>query len=108
MRAPLRLDINMRQRLSPIGESVFRKSLGLSLCSGVSTAPGATALKRIYSLADSRAVEEQNSCSRGSHLHLVETFRSQTECSATCEQSLRMTALKPNQSQVAGAEKNRG
>src|SRR5260221_7033424 len=35
----------------PIGESVHRKSFGLSLCSGVSTTPGAMVLKRMPSFA---------------------------------------------------------
>ena len=38
-----------------IGDSVFRKSFGLSLCNGVSTMPGATVLTRIPSLAYSIA-----------------------------------------------------
>src|SRR5208337_687645 len=39
-----------------MGESVFRKSFGLSLCSGVSTTPGATVLARICSFAYSMAM----------------------------------------------------
>src|ERR1700677_1196058 len=39
-----------------IGESVFRKSFGLYLCSGVSTTPGATVLARICSFAYSIAM----------------------------------------------------
>ena len=39
-----------------MGESVFRKSFGLSLCSGVSTMPGATVLARICSFAYSMAM----------------------------------------------------
>src|SRR6266550_4717117 len=39
----------------PIGESVRRQSFGLSLCSGVSTTPGATVFKRMPSLAYSIA-----------------------------------------------------
>ena len=43
--------MSFTSQIVPIGESVFRKSLGLFLCSGVSTTPGATALKRIFSFA---------------------------------------------------------
>src|SRR5262245_7672158 len=39
----------------PIGDSLFRKSFGLFLCSGVSTTPGATAFTRIPSFAYSMA-----------------------------------------------------
>src|ERR1700692_2936559 len=47
--------MSFTSEIVPIGESVFRKSFGLFLCSGVSTAPGATALKRIFSFAYSVA-----------------------------------------------------
>src|SRR5579862_6945473 len=47
--------MSLASDIVPIGLSVFRKSLGLSLWRGVSTIPGATALKRMccfaYSLA---------------------------------------------------------
>src|SRR6516164_11213360 len=39
----------------PIGDSLFKKSFGLFLCSSVSTTPGATAFTRIRSFAYSMA-----------------------------------------------------
>src|SRR5258707_9542934 len=47
--------MSFESEIVPIGERVLRKSFGLFLWSGVSTTPGATALKRMlffaYSLA---------------------------------------------------------
>src|SRR5260370_36355818 len=47
--------MSFASEIVPIGERVFRKSFGLLLWRGVSTTPGATALKRMllfaYSLA---------------------------------------------------------
>src|SRR5579864_7864206 len=43
--------ISWASEMLPIGERVRRRSFGWSLCSGVSTTPGATLLKRIPSCA---------------------------------------------------------
>src|SRR5580704_2019163 len=47
--------ISFASEIVPIGDRVLRKSLGLSLCSGVSTTPGATALNRMLLFAYSFA-----------------------------------------------------
>ena len=52
--------MSFASELVPIGERVFRNCFGLFLCSGVSTWPGATALKRMlffaYSIARLRVI----------------------------------------------------
>src|SRR5271166_796469 len=47
--------MSFESEIVPIGESVFRKSFGFFSCKGVSTTPGATALKRISFFAYSPA-----------------------------------------------------
>src|SRR5713226_7593273 len=47
--------MSLGSEIVPIGDRVFMKSFGVFLWSGVSTTPGATALKRILSFAYSLA-----------------------------------------------------